>query len=109
MPHHGSSRNNPEIFLRKFRARHYIISANGKYDNPDGQVVEAIVKLNKDRKFAIHFTNSAVEWEQPYLTESKVSVADLPSLIKQLRKDYAGNWDAVFRGPLSSYVSVSLE
>jgi hypothetical protein len=109
MPHHGSSRNNPEIFLRKFPARHYVISANGKYDNPDGQVVEAIVKLNKNREFAIHFTNGAVEWEKPYLTESNVSVADLPALIKQLRKDYVGHWDAVFRDPISPYVAVTLE
>ncbi|AXA39438.1 ComEC/Rec2 family competence protein [Rhizobium johnstonii] len=109
MPHHGSSRNNPEVFLRKFPAKNYVISANGKYDNPDGQVVEAIVKLNKDRDFKIHFTNRGVRWEKPYQTESGKTVADLSALIDQLHEDYTGPWIAVFREPQSAFVAVTLE
>jgi beta-lactamase superfamily II metal-dependent hydrolase len=109
VPHHGSSRNNPEIFLRKFPAKHFVISGDGKHDNPDGQVVEAIVKLNKDRKFTIHFTNRSVKWKRPYTTESGVTVADLPGLIDQLHKDYDGGWQAVFRDHDMTFVAVALE
>jgi len=109
VPHHGSSRNNPEVFLRKFPAKHFVISANGKHDNPDGQVVEAIVKLNKDRGFTIHFTNKSVKWEEPYTTESGVTVDDLPALVDQLHKDYDGAWHAVFRDPGKTLVAVTLE
>ncbi|MGO7452013.1 ComEC/Rec2 family competence protein [Rhizobium ruizarguesonis] len=109
MPHHGSSRNTPEVFLRKFPARHYVISANGKYDNPDPQVVEAIVKLNRDRKFTIHFTNSAVKWSKPYTTESGQPISDLPALIEQLKQDYQGVWDVVFRELQSTFVAIELE
>src|SRR5206468_8478954 len=35
MPHHGSIRNCTEKFLKSFVAKHYVFSANGKFDNPD--------------------------------------------------------------------------
>ncbi|GAA3099679.1 MBL fold metallo-hydrolase [Rhizobium viscosum] len=109
IPHHGSSRNNPEIFLRKFPAKHYVISADGKYDNPDAQVVEAIVAINKGRDFTIHFTNGSVKWGKPYKTQSGVTVGNLSALVSQLHKDYGTAWNTVFRESESSYVAVTLE
>jgi hypothetical protein len=35
VPHHGSSRNASEEFFRRVTADRYVISANGRHDNPD--------------------------------------------------------------------------
>ena len=42
VPHHGSSRNVEEDFFRDVTADHYVISANGKYDNPDAETLKMI-------------------------------------------------------------------
>lgn len=71
MPHHGSDRNITENFLKSFVADHYIISANGKYGNPDPDTVKAIVQVRGNDRYKIHFTNK---------------VAKLPRLLKTLSK-----------------------
>ncbi|RRB02480.1 ComEC/Rec2 family competence protein [Larkinella rosea] len=43
VPHHGSDRNVTLDFFRKVRAKQYVISANGKYGNPDYDVLKWIV------------------------------------------------------------------
>jgi hypothetical protein len=42
--HHGSSRNATRTFFRKVTADTYLISANGKDDNPDTETLEWIVE-----------------------------------------------------------------
>lgn len=104
VPHHGSNRNNPEVFLRFFPADHYVFSANGKYDNPAPETVEAVVMVNQGRKFELHFTNRDVTWSEPCK-----GVNTLPELLEVLREEYAGEWTWTFRQPDELSVTVDLE
>lgn len=56
MPHHGSIRNMSGSFLEKITADHYVISADGNYDNPDQELLDLL--LAKVKKGVVHFTNS---------------------------------------------------
>jgi hypothetical protein len=42
LPHHGSSRNMVPKFFDRVRARNYVISANGRDDNPENETLAAI-------------------------------------------------------------------
>lgn len=44
VPHHGSNRNATRTFFRKVTADTYLISANGKDDNPDAETLAWIVE-----------------------------------------------------------------
>ena len=39
LPHHGSERNVDEHFFARVRARHYVISADGRHENPDARTL----------------------------------------------------------------------
>jgi hypothetical protein len=58
LPHHGSSRNNTPEFLQRVRARNYVISANGKDDNPDLETLKRLAAARPDDEFTIHFTET---------------------------------------------------
>jgi hypothetical protein len=109
MPHHGSVRNTPKNFLELFVADHYVFSANGKYDNPDPPVIEAIVKMHGHRKIALHFTNADLTWSKPYnLEKDKQTVANLTEMLVALRTAYPGPWSANARKPTDKSVVVQL-
>lgn len=55
MPHHGSIRNVTKEFLEKITADHYVISANGRDDNPDKATLDLFAKVVK--KGTLHLTN----------------------------------------------------
>lgn len=57
MPHHGSVRNVTEEFLRAVTADHYVMSANGKYDNPDLGTLKLFSKVRGDSGCTVHLTN----------------------------------------------------
>jgi ABC-type transporter Mla MlaB component len=59
MPHHGSDRNVTKTFLSMVTADHYVISANGKDDNPDLATLIWIVEAAKDqnRRITLDVTN----------------------------------------------------
>ena len=57
VPHHGSERDLEEDFFRRITADHYVISANGKYDNPDASTLDMIAKARGKDDFTIHLTN----------------------------------------------------
>lgn len=58
IPHHGSIRNASEAFYKAVTADHYVISANGKHDNPDIATLELIEKATEGNdNFTIHLTN----------------------------------------------------
>lgn len=48
--HHGSSHNSDEEFFRALTADTYVISANGRYGNPDIETLQWIVSATKDRR-----------------------------------------------------------
>jgi hypothetical protein len=57
LPHHGSIRNTNLAFFQTVIARAYVISANGRDDNPDLACVEALLKARDDDGFIVYLTN----------------------------------------------------
>lgn len=58
LPHHGSDRNVDQDYFDNLQAKHYVISADGKYTNPDVPTLEMIVKSRQDDDFTIWLTNA---------------------------------------------------
>lgn len=58
--HHGSNRNATATFFKTITADTYVISANGKYDNPDYETLKWIVEAahSAGRKIKIVVTNT---------------------------------------------------
>jgi beta-lactamase superfamily II metal-dependent hydrolase len=59
MPHHGSDRNMTKAFLKNVTADKYVLSANGKYGNPDLATLIWLVEAGKEqnRKPQLFLTN----------------------------------------------------
>jgi len=70
LPHHGSIRNIESDYLEKIVARHYVISADGKFDNPDIATLEAISAARPDDDFTIHLTYPTDEFNVPDVGEA---------------------------------------
>lgn len=64
VPHHGSSRNVDQDFFDAVTADHYLISADGKYGNPDNEALQMILNARQRDEFVLHLTN-----EIPRVTE----------------------------------------
>lgn len=47
LPHHGSIRNATPEFFQTVIAKHYVISANGKHDNPDINTLRVLTDIRK--------------------------------------------------------------
>ncbi len=66
LPHHGSERDVEIDYFKTIHAKHYVISADGKYDNPDLPTLKMISDARKgDDKFTIWLTNPTGEFELP--------------------------------------------
>ena len=57
MPHHGSVRNVTEELLSTVTADHYVMSASGKYDNPDLDTLKMFSKVRGAAACTVHLTN----------------------------------------------------
>jgi hypothetical protein len=57
IPHHGSVRDIDVPFFEAIVADHYVISANGKYDNPDLETLQILTKVRGNEPYTIHLTN----------------------------------------------------
>jgi beta-lactamase superfamily II metal-dependent hydrolase len=57
MPHHASDRNLTEKFLQLFPADHYVISADGRHDNPDLKTITGMAQVLGNRAYTVHITN----------------------------------------------------
>lgn len=66
VPHHGSERNSSEKFFETVTADTYIISANGRDDNPSFSTLKWIIESGKkyDRKITIIATNKTENIER---------------------------------------------
>lgn len=69
MPHHGSERNIDTDYFEKIRARHYVISADGKFDNPDIGTLKMISQARPDDDFTIHLTYPVDAFNVPEIGE----------------------------------------
>jgi hypothetical protein len=56
VPHHGSVRNVELGYFQAIRADHYVISADGKFDNPDVDTLRLISAARPDDAFTLHLT-----------------------------------------------------
>ena len=65
LPHHGSSRDVAKDYFTKIRATHYVISADGKYDNPDLQTLQWLSEARPDDQFTVYLTYPFDEFEVP--------------------------------------------
>jgi len=57
LPHHGSRRNVTEELFSTVTADHYVISANGRDDNPDIETLKMLSKIRGASACTIHLTN----------------------------------------------------
>lgn len=55
--HHGSDRNVEQAFFETVTADHYVVSADGKHNNPDIKTLEWIADARGDDQYVIHMTN----------------------------------------------------
>jgi hypothetical protein len=62
LPHHGSIRNATEEYLAKVRAKHYVISADGRHDNPDLATMKLLSAARPDDDFIVYITNPLEEF-----------------------------------------------
>lgn len=65
VPHHGSDRNVTVDYFRRLPAKHYLISADGKHDNPDLATLEMIAEARPDDAFTLHLTYPTDEFNVP--------------------------------------------
>lgn len=65
LPHHGSSRTVDVDFFRTVVADHYVISADGRDDNPDVETLAMLATARGEEEYTLHFTfpQAAVEPE----------------------------------------------
>ena len=65
LPHHGSERNVDQSYFDAIQADHYVVSANGRDDNPDIATLKMIVDSRADDDFTIHLTYPEDEYVKP--------------------------------------------
>lgn len=57
VPHHGSARNVRRDFFEQVTADHYVISADGRHDNPDVKMLQMLTEARGTAEYTIHLTN----------------------------------------------------
>jgi hypothetical protein len=71
LPHHGSDRNVATEFFRNITADHYIISADGRFGNPEISTLQMISEARGKEKFTIHLTNREKRLDTFFASEKK--------------------------------------
>lgn len=68
MPHHGSEHNFDHVFFERVVATHYVVSANGKYGNPDPGTYRILLanRRPEDGPFHLYFTYAFGEHVDDY-------------------------------------------
>ncbi len=57
LPHHGSIRNVKKEFFEQIVADHYVISADGRFDNPDVDTLRALFAARPKGGYTLYLTN----------------------------------------------------
>ena len=71
VPHHGSERNFEQEFFEQVTADHYVISADGKYGNPDVETLRMLTQARGKDRYTIWFTNKVTRVENFLSKDSK--------------------------------------
>ncbi len=71
LPHHGSDRNVAPEFFEKITADHYVVSADGKFGNPEVETLQMISDARGSDKFTIHLTNREPRLDKFFAGEKK--------------------------------------
>jgi hypothetical protein len=71
LPHHGSDRNVDTDFFRDITADHYVVSADGKYGNPEVSTLHMISDARGKDKFTFHLTNREKRLDSFFAAEKK--------------------------------------
>lgn len=82
LPHHASNYNVEQDFFETFPADHYVVSADGKYENPSLETFEYLfaARSGDDRPFTIYLTNETGT-SGPNKTHMDALVAKLNSMV----------------------------
>ena len=59
LPHHGSDRNVAPEFFRRVTADHYVISADGRFGNPEPATLGMLTDARANAEYRIYLTNHA--------------------------------------------------
>jgi hypothetical protein len=70
VPHHGSNRDVAPDFFEALPAKNYVISANGKYNNPDKDTLQWLIEARGDAEYTIHLTNK-LPWMAAFFNRMK--------------------------------------
>jgi hypothetical protein len=71
LPHHGSDRNVATEFFRAVTADHYVVSADGRFGNPEISTLQMISEARGKDKFTIHLTNREKRLDTFFASEKK--------------------------------------
>ena len=61
VPHHGSARNVRRDFFEQVTADHYVISADGRHDNPDVKMLQMLTEARGAAEYTIYLTNRVAD------------------------------------------------
>lgn len=71
LPHHGSDRNVATDFFRQITADHYVVSADGRFGNPEISTLQMISDARGKDKFTMHLTNREKRLDKFFAAEKK--------------------------------------
>lgn len=83
LPHHGSERNVRLDFFQAITAENYVISADGRFNNPDVKTLDMIEKARGKAGYTVYMTNSIPRADK----KLKAMKAANPKLKVVVRKD----------------------
>jgi len=102
-PHHGSVRNVAKKYFETITADHYVISADGRFDNPDVATLKLISAARPDDAFTIHLTNPLEKFVKPEIGKAvKKFFDDEKAAGRKYKVNIRGAADLSVQVPLSA-------
>ena len=94
VPHHGSDRNTSLEFFNTIEANYYIISANGRDDNPSLSTLRWIIESGKSSK-----------------RSKKIILTNMTPNVKRILQEYDKNkfnYETIFLEKTSDFLTINL-
>ncbi|QBE66757.1 hypothetical protein EWM63_30455 [Pseudoduganella lutea] len=85
VPHHGSDRNLEPAFFERVQARHYVISADGRHDNPSADTLVWIAAAARTRGWRLWLTNRSNPLRPALAANIAAALKAAPKLKTHLR------------------------